>query len=1227
MRKCKRLTAFILSAAMSLQLLSMGAVSASEVNEGEGNEPPAIIQEEVGNPDEADSISADSVISVEDEVTINETESEDVNSVSDPSEISSDSETEQSSYQEDEAESTTEEIFVTDEENTESNETIVTEEVTGEDDIVKAAEDAVEITEFGKELSFSAKRDEEKWFKFVPSRTGGYAIFTTNLHEQFFSTAYIYLFDDKLNEISSPSGNSRVCTNDEDLLYLADLKAGEVYYFSIVRYGGPAEDPSDYDLKLFVSEGVSAYVSGTESKGITLNANPNLGATLSVDALGTDVTYSWYRDWFDEIDGATESSLVISGPFASDYECYVTDKYGAFTRVDFYVNMDSLIAYPAGTKDNPVRLTANQGETKTLSVEVPEEDANEIACQWYKYNPTTYANDLIAGATDLSYTTEIIEDFGPYANLRYECVLSDPYGRSCTIVFIIYPNSQVEPFYAYVSGTRVTDVTYNMTVGESKTLAVDVEGDNTAGLSYTWEQYNNETYEYKPVSGETGDSLQIASVDASQRYRCTVTGNNQARTVVFKLNVNHFSAYISGTTKHNQILYVESGESLTLSADVTADDMSAVSYEWKKDGTVIENAKENNIRLENITESCYYACGIRDGYGNSVYLYFNISVNNQNNQSNPNNLKAYVSGTEETSVSYQLGPNESVLLSVDASADDMNGITYKWRVQNYHQQTINENAGNTSSISVKDSDITERWNYYQCTVTDAFGNSVSVDFTVKAINLRKVYVKKPKEADVTIFNGDSTNVNITAQKNATYQFAVDVEADDLSGISYTWYKDSEIQHEMKGTEIITEPVTKNTEYSCLVKDQYWNIKFVNFYIKMNNLNVTVRGTAETEASYQVAYGSTADLAVDVSADDMSGLTYTWYKSENKYADCLIEGSNGKTSITTDPIKRETWYICKVIDRYGNYAEVYFRVGVENGLSAYVSGTTEITKTFFVTKGQTLTLKADATANDTDRLTYDWGRYIHNGKTLLWNSLNAFTDSYTIDSVIENETYRCRIIDKFGNCIDLIYKVYIKQFDDVKKTAYYCEAVSWALDKGITTGTSDTTFEPKNGCTRAQFVTFLWRSFGCPEPTRITQFSDVKKSAYYYKAVMWAAENGITTGYTGSKAGQFGPKDVCKREQCVTFLYRAAGSPVLTAEDHAEYGFTDVKRSGYYYDAITWAAKYGITTGISDTEFGRGQDCTRGQLVTFLQRFIYNTNYSTASFYKRDPFVDCSDGDY
>ena len=171
------------------------------------------------------------------------------------------------------------------------------------------------------------------------------------------------------------------------------------------------------------------------------------------------------------------------------------------------------------------------------------------------------------------------------------------------------------------------------------------------------------------------------------------------------------------------------------------------------------------------------------------------------------------------------------------------------------------------------------------------------------------------------------------------------------------------------------------------------------------------------------------------------------------------------------------------------------------------------------------------------------------------------------------------------------------FRDVRESDYYYEAVLWAVERGITTGASADRFDPDGTCDRAQTVTFLWRSAGCPEPLSTScPFTDVPEGAYYYKAVLWAAENGITKGTSETT---FSPFDRVDRGQVVTFLWRMAGSPPASAET----AFPDVPETAYCYTAVLWAVQNGITTGTSATAFSPSADCRRAQIVTFLQRAL------------------------
>ena len=171
------------------------------------------------------------------------------------------------------------------------------------------------------------------------------------------------------------------------------------------------------------------------------------------------------------------------------------------------------------------------------------------------------------------------------------------------------------------------------------------------------------------------------------------------------------------------------------------------------------------------------------------------------------------------------------------------------------------------------------------------------------------------------------------------------------------------------------------------------------------------------------------------------------------------------------------------------------------------------------------------------------------------------------------------------------------FYDVPNNAYFYEAVKWAVENGITTGVGNDLFAPEQPCTRAQIVTFLWRAAGSPEPKGAASgMTDVVSGSYYEKAVAWAIENGITTGTTTST---FSPDATCTRAQAVTFLARALKAKAASAAE-----FSDVPTDSYFADAVAWAAANGVTEGIGGGLFGSDNDCTRGQIVTFLYR-AYN----------------------
>ncbi len=170
-----------------------------------------------------------------------------------------------------------------------------------------------------------------------------------------------------------------------------------------------------------------------------------------------------------------------------------------------------------------------------------------------------------------------------------------------------------------------------------------------------------------------------------------------------------------------------------------------------------------------------------------------------------------------------------------------------------------------------------------------------------------------------------------------------------------------------------------------------------------------------------------------------------------------------------------------------------------------------------------------------------------------------------------------------------------EFIDVPSDSYFYEAVMWAVENGVTTGASASRFNPNGICTRAQAVAFLWRTAGSPAPrSRIMPFTDVPAGSYYYDAVLWAAENGITKGTSDTT---FSPNMTCTRAQIVAFLWRSEKSPAAGTANP----FADVKSTDYYADAVLWAVREDITKGTTNTTFSPDADCTRAQIVTFLWR--------------------------
>ena len=389
--------------------------------------------------------------------------------------------------------------------------------------------------------------------------------------------------------------------------------------------------------------------------------------------------------------------------------------------------------------------------------------------------------------------------------------------------------------------------------------------------------------------------------------------------------------------------------------------------------------------------------------------------------------------------------------------------------------------------------------------------------------------------------------------------------------------------------------------------------------------LTVSGGTFTGATYAVAEVSSQNAIVNISGGQFAGTKAAIIKSSTFNATIAISGG----TFSSDP----SVYVvgngsANIVKRAGSEGAYTYTVLAKSGLTSGVYLTDPsgaLASNYYVSSTAngvwTVSYSAPYSGGSSSDPTYSVSTpsKTENGSVTVSPKSASKGDTVTVtvkpDSGYVLETLT--VTDKNGNELTLkdkgdgkytftmpAGKVEVKAtfmednsvlnfFYDVPNDAYFYEAVKWAVDKGITNGLSDTMFGPYESCTRAQIVTFLWRAAGSPEPKTASSFTDVPASAYYAKAVAWAVENGITNGMTDTT---FAPNATCTRGQSVTFLYRA-----LNGTASGSTNFTDVKSDAFYADAINWAVANNVTNGTSNTTFSPNADCTRAEIVTFLYR--------------------------
>ena len=356
-----------------------------------------------------------------------------------------------------------------------------------------------------------------------------------------------------------------------------------------------------------------------------------------------------------------------------------------------------------------------------------------------------------------------------------------------------------------------------------------------------------------------------------------------------------------------------------------------------------------------------------------------------------------------------------------------------------------------------------------------------------------------------------------------------------------------------------DPVTaiSNTETG---NKEYWAKWEINQY---TITYVLAGGTAEgNPGTYTIETG-----AFTLTNPTKSGYTFTGWSGTG------LDGENNMTvTIPTGSTGNRTYTAHWRYNGGGSSSYSYYTIKAAAGSGGSISPSGSVS----VREGR----------DQTFTITPDKGYAVANVK-IDGKSIGA-VKSYTFENVSRTHTIEVIFMKANGNPQTGV-------FVDVATGSYYEDAVDWAVENGITKGTDDTHFSPDGICTRAQAVTFLWRTAGSPKPeTRAMPFTDVPVGSYYYDAVLWAVENGITKGTSDTT---FSPNMTCSRAQIVAFLWRSEKSPASGTVAP----FADVNSTAYYAGAVLWAVREDITKGTTGTTFSPDADCTRAQIVTFLWR--------------------------
>lgn len=506
-------------------------------------------------------------------------------------------------------------------------------------------------------------------------------------------------------------------------------------------------------------------------------------------------------------------------------------------------------------------------------------------------------------------------------------------------------------------------------IGGSTDLGVQAACD-TGTLRYGWRCYVTEENQWITLENEASSTLSLTDIREPAQYRCiAIDEYGNGKYVDFEIRIDN--KLVAGPKDNEWEVYAEKGGSVTLEVAASCLD-GELFYQWRKNGEEIEGASSSTYTVENVLEPSSYDCTVKDEFGNSRYVGFEVRIQNH--------FTTNAVGETNRSVA----PGDSFTLEVQASCDD-GVLDYEWSAY-FEKEGRWEILSDVKSPTCNVDDIQQSMRY-SCRVSDEYGNNQTISFTIQIDN---DFTARINDEDSTVYTepGGSVTLEVIAScREGEISYQWDGPSGELSGANGPSYVVDNVQSDTQGW------------YGCRVSDQYGNETYVSVVVRIQN-HFDVKAVGETDR--RISIGESTTLEVEASCDN-GNLHYEWtaYTITDDREKALTDANTN--TYTVENLEQSMEYKCRVYDDFGNYKSIYFSLWIDN---EFVADAKDGIRNITIEPGETATLEVEASCKN-GGLNYEW--YGENGLIA-----DASSASYITDTINKATSYRCLVKDVYGN---------------------------------------------------------------------------------------------------------------------------------------------------------------------------------------------------------------------